>query len=47
MKGFDGKGGWVYNPESGEFALNLEGMEDCSMNLMQYLNNQEKSQLGE
>ncbi len=40
VKGFDGKGGWVYNPESGEFALNLEGMEDCSMNLIRYLNNQ-------
>ena len=40
---FDGKGGWVYNPESGEFALNLEGMEDCSTNLIAYMEEWKKN----
>lgn len=34
---FDGTGGWVYNPEQGIFGINVNGMEQYTTNLTEYL----------
>lgn len=37
VREFDGSGGWVYNPESGIFGINVKGMEQYTTNLTTYL----------
>ena len=37
VREFDGTGGWVYNPESGVFGINVKGMEEYRTNFSSYL----------